>query len=902
MRWKRFTVSILILVILLSSVSNAGIVPEKTALNSVGQGIVQLSSQEGQPKVVSVIFDNSSSMVKKDDGDKRYTTRWIEADYTVKALAAMMDNGDILRLYVMSNYRDDKKSRVSHPGEIVIKNSKKETIQEVSNYLNNMQFSELTYYQGVEKAAEHMTPYLDSGKDCWIVILTDGVFIKPEKLDAEHLKNKLKGITKEGKYGKGRIRIAYIPIGDGAPPIEEDLADGIYVSDVPDGADAGQEGIILKKVTDAINRIYGRVRLETNIEERYLSRKDGQIIFDFDIPLEKLIVFMQQSGPEELYVNTKGKESSNDKMVTDSPRISAPLKVMEEAEFEGRRDLPSFEDGAPSYNPDLAMYKELRGVMFTYVRDAKAQSGYQNQQLIIPVNNEDKAQPDVEVYYQPAVKVNLEYVQDGEPIEHTEECLKTMNQADHEEYCIREGGLTVKLGLMDYNGNLLNNTNSGLLYKNKFKLSLYSQEDGTEQDMEPAGNDYEYRADVQQKDYRIIVTTPWDVQETGILKVQEKRKNLEISLVDTDTVWLNQSEEGASLIKVRVNEDGMIPPRDIMEQMTVTCTCGDERLEMEALERNDAEPGIWTFRPHLREANDNHIAEDAVFSVTASRPYAVGDPSAAGMEFRLPLAANPEELLVMPETDKAVNVSSLLAGVTSYRVPLTYVCAYTLDKDQKKEVVKSDLKVEPESLAPYISIGDDGDIYIKKGLRWFGAREKTAAVTFQASYNLWNTQNDAEVSIPLEFNVIPLWVQRLIEGVIIAILIWIAACLIKRQTHSYIHKFKAELCSDTVRKIYRFRLRRLRHIILPFYKNAYLIYEKAKRVDKPIMPSVKLVIRNNKYGRGYEIVNYKDFMDSDKYQIDGMAITEENHIFSSENEFSLVDERGDIFIMRIETR
>lgn len=902
MRRKQFTVSILIFVVLFSFVSNAEIIPDKTMLNSVGQGIVQLSSQEGQPKVVSVIFDNSSSMVKKDDGDKNYTTRWIEADYTVKALAAMMDNGDILRLYVMSNYRDDKKSRVSYPGEIVIKNSKKETIQEVSSYLNNMQFSELTYYQGVEKAAEHMTPYLDSGKDCWIVILTDGVFIKPERLDAEHLKNKLKGITEQGKYGKGRIRIAYIPIGDGAPPIDEDLADGIYVSDVPDGAETGQEGIILKKVTDAINRIYGRVRLETDIEERYLSRKDGQITFDFDIPLEKLIVFMQQSGPEELYINTKGKESSNDKMVTDSPRISAPLKVLEETDFEGRRDLPSFEDGTPSYNPDLAMYKELKGVMFTYIRDAKAQSGYQDQKLVIPVGSEEKAQPDVEVYYQPAVKVNLEYEQNGEPIEHTEECLKTMNQADHEEYCIREGGLTVKLELSDYNGNLLNDTDSGLLYKDKFKLSLYSQEDGTEQEMEPAGIDFEYKADVQQKDYRIIVTTPWDVQETGILNVQEKRKNLEISLVDTDAVWLNQSEEGASLIKVRVDEDGMIPPRDILEQMTVTCTCGDKRLEMEALERNDAEPGIWTFRPHLMDVNDNHIAKEAVFSVTASRPYSVGEPSAAEMDFHLPLAAKPENLLVMPETDNAINVFSLLGAVTSYRVPLTYECAYTLDKEQKKEVVTSDLKVEPESLAPYISIGKDGDIYIKKGLRWFGAREKTAEVTFRASYNLWNTQNDAEVSIPLEFNVISVALQRFIEGIITVIFIWVAACLIKRQTYSYIHKFKAELCSDTVRKNYRFRLRRLRHIMIPFYKNAFLIYENGKKVDRPIMPSVKLVIRNNKYGRGYEIVNYEDFMDSDKYQIGGMAITEENHIFSSENEFSLVDERGDTFIMKLETR
>lgn len=81
-----------------------------------GQGIVQLTSEKGQPKVVSVVFDNSSSMVKKDKkpGEKiaeeeRYTTRWIEADYTVKALAAMMDVDDILRLYIMSGYRSEVK-------------------------------------------------------------------------------------------------------------------------------------------------------------------------------------------------------------------------------------------------------------------------------------------------------------------------------------------------------------------------------------------------------------------------------------------------------------------------------------------------------------------------------------------------------------------------------------------------------------------------------------------------------------------------------------------------------------------------------------------------------------------------------------------------------------------------
>ncbi len=887
---------------------------------SSGRGIVQiLYPDEKQPKVVSVILDNSSSMVRKDGGDREYTTRWIEADYTVKALAAMMDSQDMLRLYIMSGYRGDRSSSYSDPGRFNIGTEKDNTIQEISQYLENMTFSNLTYFQGVTRAARDMESDLAAGKDCWIVILTDGSFYRPEKMDAAKLTEELYKITAPGAYGRGRIRVAYIPVGDESEVVRiaEDVGNGIYVANV---ADTGQEGVILKKVTDTINRIYGRVRLEETIEEKYLPVEQGSVRFNFDIPLERLIVFMQQSGSEENYADfdsrlraleTEGSSAGDGRaeIIIGPPSVPAFLSLSDQADFEGRRKLPSYEDGTPGYDSALAKYKDLQGRMMSYIKNEEMLGSFSEQSLSIPINS-DKP-PDVEVYYQPAVKVGIEYIQNGKPVEHTKECLETMNQPDHVERCLREGEVTVRLKLMDENGNELPNIDSGLLRKDKFQAALNSVDDRLLQQMELTGTDYEFTGTIQEQDYKIELTTPWDKQDTGAVIVQERLKNLDISLDGTNGIWMNGLEDGANLIRVRINEDGLIPSWDIIQKMTVECTCSSERLDIEPVE--SAEQGVWLFRPVPKNPNDHHIEEETEIHIMASRPYyvrgadteeQVGQTVIAESDFVLPISSYPEELSVSLESENAISVYSLLWPVLTQKKSLVYTCKDKLDGDQMKEVVNSDFVVEPEELEDCILLGKDGNLHIKrsplKSLKWFFLDEESAAITFHSSYNLWNTQNEADVSLILSFKLIPAWVRFLVIAVLIFTFVWICACLFRSRTDLYIHPFKAVLEAEGVGMKYDMTLIRKYHIFNPFCNYAILRYVNGKDVEEQIIPTMQLKIRNNPHGQGYEINNYSDFQDSDRFKIDERAITADNRIFSNVKRFSIRDQNGVQLYMTIQ--
>lgn len=72
---------------------------------AMAQGILRESTDEDKPKIISVIFDDSGSMVGNGGKIDSYTTRWVDADYALKALAAMMDPEDQLRLYAMGDYK-----------------------------------------------------------------------------------------------------------------------------------------------------------------------------------------------------------------------------------------------------------------------------------------------------------------------------------------------------------------------------------------------------------------------------------------------------------------------------------------------------------------------------------------------------------------------------------------------------------------------------------------------------------------------------------------------------------------------------------------------------------------------------------------------------------------------------
>lgn len=877
--------------------------------NDAGQGIVMLTSEEGKSKVISVVFDNSSSMVKK-DRKTDHTTRWIEADYTVKALAAMMDMDDILRLYIMSGYREDVKTvEMSEPGEIVIGREKQGAVRAVEDYFEKMRLCNYTYYQGVLEAAEDMEPYLKEGRDCWIVILTDGVFWEKGQppMNAETLSQNLHEITAPGAYGEGSIKVAYIPIGDAGDTaeIQEDIAGGIYVADVEDSVSDSQESLILKKVTDCINRIYGRVRLEQRVEKKYLPVEGKDIRFRFDIPLERLIVFIQHSGNEELYKNYRERQEeletsgiSGIEIKIGAPSVPALLSRSDEADFAGRTTLPDYEDGKPNYSLDKVKYKELWGKMLSYVKKSSSRSGSEEGELLIPVNSDGR--PNVEIYYQPAIKVGLEYFQNGESVRHIEGCLSSAGKEEHEEYCLQEGEVTVRVKLLDDYGKELTNVDSGLLYKDRFLVCLKYVDDEEWQTMESTGVDYEFRAYLQQADYQIKVITPWDEQTTGVLKVQERHKELEILPTNTEKIILNASEEGANLIEICVDEDGVAPPAETAAQMTVKCVCDEGEGILSLVPVESTEQGTWLFQPVLSDPRNREVPQEISIRVSASRPYAFGDPETDEKEIVLPISSNPEELIVALESDKAVNVLPLLWPFGKEKIPVSYTCRGGLPEEEKSKVANQDFRVEPESVASYISMGEDGNIYIKKSLaKWFFLNETSAEISFHSSYNLWNTQNETDVVLILEFHIIPAWVRYFIGVLTFLALIWLAAIIVRNRTYRYIPRFQAQLLEKGG---YRYNLKqnRRRHQLNPLCNYCFLCYENGIHVEDPFIPDLRLQIRSNRLGAGYEIINYSDFADADRFAIKGKAISEENRIFDNTNKFSLKDKIGAIFYLIID--
>lgn len=910
MKYKGIMCSIICAILLCATICDGSVKAEEDITasrpNDAGQGIVQLTSEKGQPKVISVVYDNSSSMVKKDRADD-HVTRWIEADYTVKALAAMMDTGDILRLYIMSGYREDVKTReMSTPGEIKIGEEKWKAVKEVENYFEKMKLCYYTYYQGVTEAAEDMKPYLEEGKDCWIVILTDGFFWDSKgSMEAKTLDGELHEITTSGNYGEG-IKVAYIPIGDKGETaeIQEDIKNGIYVADADaNSSPGGQESLILKKVTNIINRIYGRVRLEHQIEKEYLPSDEKDINFRFDIPLDRLIVFMQYSGPEERYEDYEERQNNLENTDRDGieieigvPSVPGSLSLSDEADFAGRDTLPEYEDGKLPYSRKNVKYKELWGKMLSYTKKSPSRSGSEAEELVIPVNSDRR--PDVEIYYQPAIKVGLEYIQNGESVNHIEGCLSSTGGESHEEYCLQEGEVIVRVKLLDDYGEELTKVNSGLLYKDRFSVCLKPVDEKEWQTMEPTGVDYEFRTYLEQQDYQIKVITPWDEQKTGVLKVQEKRKMLEILPLDTEKIMINESEEGASLIAIRVDEDGITPPMETVLQMAVDCSCDNETLTMVPVE--SMEQGVWLFRPVLYNSQNPEAPKEVLLHAFASRPYAVGEPETAELEIVLPVGSYPEELIVGLESDKAVKASSLLWPVARERILVSYTCRDILSEEKKCKVLNQDIQVKPASIAPYISLEEDGNIYIKRSFfKWFFANETSAEITFHSSYNLWNTQNEADVMLILKFHVIPVWVRYLIGILILLMIVWIVMLVARNHTYRYIPRLQVKLQAAGGYE-YDIKQNRRRHRVDPSCNYCFLYYKNGNQEGNHFIPDLQIQIQKNRLGSGYEIINYSDFMDADQFAIEEEKISEENRTINDVKKFSLKDKIGITFYLIIE--
>ncbi len=351
-------------------------------------------SVRAEERIIDIVYDNSGSMAFNDteelDRADNYITRWVEADYAVRALSALMEEEDRLYLFPM-----DKNREAAQPQENVhyyeISGPDDKDIDRASESFGN------TYYAGVENTLAHLKNYEG---ERWIIILTDS---ENKDIWERTLNQVLRGITDIG--------ILYVPIAESPETLNLDSSiAGKVIQVEPDKSGSSQRGSIFTQILEATDSIYRRNSLTLG--------ENGEI--RVDAPVKELIVLMQSEGDTVSFQNRQtGSENQN---------LKSQVAVLEQEigsqtglVTRRRKSFQSYSsETEPSYggNLDFAenlQIKEIQGEMVAFGGKSTIHEGSIYQKTLTVRANES-----VNIYYQLDLGVELEVKQDGKLVEENE--------------------------------------------------------------------------------------------------------------------------------------------------------------------------------------------------------------------------------------------------------------------------------------------------------------------------------------------------------------------------------------------------------------------------------------------------------------------------------------------------
>ncbi len=844
-------------------------------------GLSRLDETEKE-KIICVVYDNSSSMFQDDDPPKEYTDRWVQADYAMKALALMMNSGDTLRPYIMGDYKTEGRNTAGI-SSIQIKADSKVTLNELEKKMNAMKFTEMTYFEGVEEAAEDLKKSQTKNKDCWIIILTDGVFTSPEKMKdgKDSLVEELEKITADN----ANVSIGYVPIGKNAISLEGDRKKRIYTA---------EGGSIMEQVTRMINLIYGRVQLDESTKEDYVQQGDeaGRLNVRMDVPVEKMIVLLQDAGETGNYVDLEEglEEKLNKRITAVDPTVTDAFVKASDIAFSGRSSVPGIEKGVKSHESAKIQYSILRGLIYNFTGNSEQNMDMEDQYVSIEVGRD--AYDTVDVYYQPAVLVEMDYYQNGEKIEHGEGCTAALG-GEETEKCIREGEMTIQLYMTDSSGTPIEKQDSPLLYENNFVVEMRSQ-DGTLIDQQELGG-YRYQFQVEEGTYTLNITTAWNEVYAKQIEVQEPIRPLELERVSPDRVWIDQKEGDGSVLSVQIREGGEILGSAAAKNTEVECRVKDEDFIAERMGYQG--DGIWKFRILLKDYEQHQIADSIECDITAVRKYQSGTKEVTGepkdATISLQVVSGDFELSIEPKEKELLHPFRRI--FLGEKLPLKYLCdGEELTEKQKKEgLVIQDFQIEPEYMNKYLGIDRNNNLQLKGGWIWLFSIPEEIEVSMSGQYERYNTLKSFTIACAFSVKDVPLFVKIIIYIVIGLVIFWIAAYLCKKKfSRFYIGSIEAKLSGTRGGVPRDVKVKRLRQSLIPPCRTARLVFKESAGIGDPYIKSFNLKFMRNPGGDGWKIVNYGDFADSKRYRIGKSPVTEKNRIFSKKVPFFVLDKDG----------
>ena len=224
-----------------------------------------------KPKYIHLVLDDSGSMA--DEG------KWVSACYAIQSLSAMLNEDDVLMLYLLKG--SDAISLAGMTGA--------ERIAQIIQNLPSASNGSTPIYQ-VKQAANDLNAVSDA-YDKWLVVVADGAF---DDFDGSNNKS-AKLLSEFSKYqpGGNAFRLAYMGIGDDVITIgNEDgelISKGIYPYYATDTRNSlADDGIISK-----LNKIGNTIFTNYVLNSACTSAANNQLTLNLEMPMEQLIVFAQ---------------------------------------------------------------------------------------------------------------------------------------------------------------------------------------------------------------------------------------------------------------------------------------------------------------------------------------------------------------------------------------------------------------------------------------------------------------------------------------------------------------------------------------------------------------------------------------------------------------------------------
>lgn len=724
-----------------------------------------------------------------------------------------------------------------------------------------------------------------SSYEHWVVILTDGAF---GDLGNVTLQDKLEdfNLTNEGK--RKPIYFAYIYISGGAGVEKDKVRESRPYILIPDNADDE----ITDKMTNIANKIYNRVAIKS--PENYIDTEGDNTQIELGIPLERALVFIQHTGEESNYNSTKEEIETTYKNMYLDGGIDCSAGLEEDNVYPITGDSRSITEESfnakSSDKTDISqiIYRFIKGNMYVIVPTG-SESDFREQYITVKNYTKEGNGDSIDVYYKPSVKVGASYFQEGQEVVHTSECIDSQEE-EQTEQCISAGELVIQIDILanDDSGEKLKDEELDLLYLEDFEVSLRQKlgEEWEEVYLDKISREeLQYRCELEKGEYELQVITSWNATYIQKLEIQEKWQPVAMEFYNTDSIYLESVENHSCEVQIRAFSGGDATDEEVLARVQdIHLETDSELFEVEKVGRQGNE--IWEFQVTLKDPSIHDIGESLALRAVAETDYRSSQSNEHIFEAVLPITSGDFMLEVGGPVLADSHFRRLFRGET---VGIDYICdGIELTKEQREGIeVLGAYMVEPEKMQKKIRVTSNGNIRLEYApLYWFFRREDTIILRWNVTYTRWNNEKAQEVVMELNISYLPMIAQWAIMLTTLLTFMWVLLCVTKRFSRSFILREQVTLVSDFGSQ--RVRLCRKGMLWVPFWKKARIKYKDSSGY----FPEIKLDIRKNPEGLGYEILNYDLFGDEARYRLGNKRISENNRIISDIKGIQVADRNG----------